>query len=237
MTEEPDEAAAGAQPAKKPRPTKAERLEAKAARLRDAEARRASATQTGSGEGSGRAVWTRVGPALAAATAVFLALAIVFFIAWLNSRDSVSDRAARVRKEAGQVEKLQREIHATEDARQSVLRTAQQYAIDFGSYDYRHLDADFAKVASHLTPAFKKSYVESSSKLEPTIVQYKGASTATVQGIGLTNLTESRALVVILLDQRISTSQSATPRIDRNRLEMTLVKSDGKWLINKLELV
>jgi Mce-associated membrane protein len=124
----------------------------------------------------------------------------------------------------------------TNAARASALRAAQQYAVDFGSYDYRHLDADFAKVASHLTPDFKKSYLASSSRLEPTIVQYHGTSVATVQGVGLTSATTGKAKAVVLLDQKITTSQSSTPRIDRNRLEMTLVHRHGSWLIDKLVL-
>jgi hypothetical protein len=32
----------------------------------------------------------------------------------------------------------------------------------------------------------------------------------------------------------VRTSQSSTPRVDRNRLEIHLVQQDGKWLVAKL---
>ena len=40
--------------------------------------------------------------------------------------------------------------------------------------------------------------------------------------------------MIIFLDQTVHTSQSSTPRIDRNRLEVDLVKTDGEWLVSKL---
>jgi Mce-associated membrane protein len=127
----------------------------------------------------------------------------------------------------------QRDVNA---ARVSALAAAKSYAVDFGSYDYQHLDRDFAKVAAHLTPGFKKSYLDSSTKLQPAIVQYKGKSTATVQGLAASTATTAKVSVVILLDQTVTTSQSSTPRIDRNRLQMDLVRQQGTWLIAKLLL-
>lgn len=219
MTDEPDEAASaeaagepgepgGPAGSKRPKPTKAERLEAKAAKLREAEANRAA--------GDAAPVRARAGLvwSIVVLSVVCVGLATVLGILvpkWSSYRD-------------------------TNSARAGALRAAEQYAIDFGSYDYQHLDADFAKVATHLTSDFKKSYLDSSSRLVPLIVQSKGRSVATVQGIGLTTASTSKAKVVVLLDQRITSSQTTTPRIDRIRLVMTLVHRDGKWLISKLVL-
>jgi len=222
MTDESDDTAAqpAEQPAeqqpaaaelpapKRPRPTKAERLEAKAARLREAEVQRAAAAAL---PVQTRTTLTWAVIALSIVCVGLLTVAAILFAVWLDNRD-------------------------TNSARSSALHAARQYAIDFGSYDYQHLDADFAKVADHLTPGFKKSYLASSSKLEPTIVQYKGTSVASVQGIGLASASSDNAEVVVLLDQKITTSQSSTPRIDRNRLVMTLVRHGGKWLIDRLVL-
>jgi Mce-associated membrane protein len=195
--------------------TKAERLEAKAARLRAADERRADLATARAAAG------VPVRPrskSLIAAMAVLAVLVValgavvaVLVPAWLHQRDV---NAARV----------------------SALTAAKSYAVDFGSYDYQHLDRDFAKVAAHLTPGFKKSYLDSSTKLQPAIVQYKGKSTATVQGLAASTATTAKVSVVILLDQTVTTSQSSTPRIDRNRLQMDLVRQKGTWLIAKLLL-
>jgi Mce-associated membrane protein len=116
----------------------------------------------------------------------------------------------------------------------SAVEAAKSYAVEFGSYDYRHLDADFAKVAAHLTPEFKKSYIESSSRLKPAIAQVKGVAVGTVRAAGLVSATATTAVVAVFLDQKVTTSQSKTPRIDRNRLLVTMERSGSTWLISKL---
>jgi Mce-associated membrane protein len=57
-----------------------------------------------------------------------------------------------------------------------------------------------------------------------------------VQGLAASTATTAKVSVVILLDQTVTTSQSSTPRIDRNRLQMDLVRQQGTWLIAKLLL-
>jgi Mce-associated membrane protein len=42
--------------------------------------------------------------------------------------------------------------------------------------------------------------------------------------------------VVVFVDQAITNAAAATPRIDRNRLLMTLNPHDGRWLVSNLEL-
>lgn len=202
---DPDEA-----PAPPKTKTKAERLEARAAKLRAADERRAAARADADKpvRRKGLVIAVSALAVLVVAAGTVLALLVP---SWLH----------------------QRQVNA---ARTSALAAARTYAVDFGSYDYQHLDRDFAKVAAHLTPGFKKSYLDSSTKLEAAIVQYKGKSTATVQGIAASTISTSKATVLILLDQTVTTSQSSTPRIDRNRLQMNLVRQDGKWLIAKLLL-
>ncbi len=122
--------------------------------------------------------------------------------------------------------------------RQSALSTAKKYAVDFGSYDYAKLDQDFQLVSSHLTKSFAAKYEQISQQLKSVIVQYKGKSTATVQGAGISAFTAKQAVVVLFLDQTVSTTQSQKPRVDRNRLTMTLQhQPDGTWLISDLALV
>jgi Mce-associated membrane protein len=205
MTEDADETA-------KPKLSKAERLEAKAARVREAEERRAARTADAVAAGErgpaprGLVIATAV---LSVVSAALVAVLIVGYVSWQHQRD-------------------------VNDARASALKAAKSFAVDFGSYDYRHLDTEFREVAARMTPDFAKSYLETSDKLKPTFVQYKTQVVARIQGYGVTSVSASKATVVIFLDQAVQTSQSSTPRIDRNRLELHLVKESGKWLVKKL---
>jgi hypothetical protein len=221
------------EPAAKARPTKAERLEAKAARLREAEQRRAAAVSDPARPQPTRAVL--VGAiALGAVVAVLAALLIVFVVAWANRGDEVRHARAAARREVAAAQRQADAVRAGSVVGNPAVAAAKAFALDFGSYDYRHLDQDFAEVARRMTPSFAKNYAQTSSDLKPTLEQYKTQVTARIQGYGLTSATRTSAVVVVFLDQTVRTSQSSTPRIDRNRLEIHLVRTNGKWLVAKL---
>ena len=122
------------------------------------------------------------------------------------------------------------------DLRSSATSAARQFAIDFSTYDYRHLDQDFAKVSAHLAPSFREQYASTTSSLKSVVVQYRGVATASVQGLGVTSVSSTKAVVVVFLDQQVTNSATKTPRIDRNRLEVTLQRSKGQWLLSDLQL-
>jgi Mce-associated membrane protein len=133
--------------------------------------------------------------------------------------------------------------------RAGALATAQWYAIDFGSYDYAELDQDFQLVSSHLTPAFASKYKQISRQLRSVIGPYEGSTRAykgrtsagrprPSRAPTSQSLTGSSGGVLMFLDQTVTTTQSTTPRIDRNRLEVALLhQSNGSWLISDLALV
>ena len=162
-----------------------------------------------------------IATAVSGAVAIALGtLLIITFLAWQHQKDVNSSR--------GQVST---DVTA---ARVAAVAAAKSFAVDFGSYDYQHLDTEFQEVADRMTPDFAKSYLETSDKLKPTFEQYKTQVTARIQGIGVTSASATNAVVVVFLDQTVHTSQSTAPRIDRNRLEIHLVQTGGEWLVSKL---
>ncbi|MGN6608943.1 MAG: hypothetical protein ACTHMS_18270 [Jatrophihabitans sp.] len=194
----------------RPRPSKAEKLEAKAARLREADAARAAAGPAGPSSARPWQIATGV-------LTVLLVLAVAGGLVWGLRKDDASDPLAGTRA--------------------TVTTVAKQAATDFGSYDYRHLDADFNGVLAHLTPAFRKNYTPITAKLRPAIEKYHGVSKAGIQCFGVSSLTATHAVVVACLDQTVTTTQSTTPTIDRNRAVITLDKqADGHWLVSDLQL-
>ena len=221
---------------KKRRPTRAEKLEAKAAQLRRAEQqaaeraaeqRQARTAEDGTGtvRRRGTSGWLLVA---AGVVIVGLAVALALVAVDLGRRSDQLDRARADSRSLSQLQSL----------RDSALSSAKKYAVDFGSYDYSNLDHDFQLVSSHLTKSFAAKYAQISQQLKSVIVKYKGKSAATVQGAGVTSVTGKQAVVVLFLDQTVTTTQSSKPRVDRNRLTMTLQRqADGGWLISDLELV
>jgi Mce-associated membrane protein len=121
-------------------------------------------------------------------------------------------------------------------SRESALNAAKRFAVDFSTYDYTTLDATFEKVAAELTGDFKSQYQATSASLKATLQKYKGKATATVQGAGVTTASASRASVVVLLDQSVTSTASPTARVDRSRMVITLTRVGGTWLMSDLDL-
>jgi Mce-associated membrane protein len=207
------------QPSSEVKLTKAARLEARAARLREAEERRAEKLRAEKGRadaparagadgtpGRGLLVATVL---LAVLSAGLIVVLVIGYFSWQHQRDLTNARAG-------------------------ALKAGKAFALDFGAYDYRSLDADFKKVTTGMTAKFAKDYTDTSSKLKPTLVQYKTRVTSSLQGAGVTSAGTTRATVVVFLDQTVNTSQSSVPRLDRNRLQMQLERHNGRWLVAKL---
>jgi Mce-associated membrane protein len=104
------------------------------------------------------------------------------------------------------------------------------------SYDYRHLDADFAAAERLLTPAFRQKYVDTTNKgVKPLAAKYKAITSADVTSAGLVSTTRGRCNhVLVLVQQTVTNSQLAQPRLDRSRIDVLMVRSKGRWLIGDL---
>ncbi|HLI23951.1 MAG TPA: hypothetical protein VKU91_03285, partial [Acidimicrobiales bacterium] len=124
-----------------------------------------------------------------------------------------------------------------ESARSSALATARTYSLEVASYDYRHLDQDFARVERDCTPAFAATYRQSSAALASFLRQYHAVATAKVVAAGVQSATPSRAVVIVFLDQTVTSTSQKVPTNDQSRLQLTLARSGKRWLIDQLKLL
>lgn len=131
-----------------------------------------------------------------------------------------------------------RRSQALEDARESALQAGKDAAVAIGSYDHTTLDRDFAAVTDRSTPAFRESFTETSAALRKVLEQYSASATSTVVAAGVTSASEDRAVVLVFLNQEArNTNQQAGPTTDQSRVEVTLVRPDGTWLIDAVKLL
>ena len=123
----------------------------------------------------------------------------------------------------------------TSDAtRQAVLQVARQDAVNFATYDYRHLEQDFAYVANASTGSFHDQFLQSAKALTPTFQQLKATATGTAQDAGIVRLTHNHAVVLVYVDQTVQNTQRPQPSIGRFRFEIDLVRQGNQWLITNL---
>ena len=202
--------------------TKAEKLEAKAARLREAEERaKAEAVNAPAATGSGSSRgWIIVAASSASSSSALAALSTALFVQLNRSRNSQHASTApgcAAFERAGRRPAGRRDFQLVRlPERAGQLREGR-----------RPPDAGLREVlpVGH-------------GNLRTLIAQYKGKAVATVRGAAVSDVSPSGATVLLILDQSITTAQSPTPRIDRYRAQMTLQhQKNGTWLVSNLVLL
>jgi Mce-associated membrane protein len=122
-------------------------------------------------------------------------------------------------------------------ARTSALTAAKSYAVDLASYNYKHLDQDFGKVLAESTSTFKQNFTQSSEALKTTLTRYDASATANVVAAGLVSATTSRAVALVFLNQTVDNTLQKNKPTTESRVEITLLRSGGRWLIDQVSLL
>lgn len=120
--------------------------------------------------------------------------------------------------------------------RQEVLDIAEEYAVDFATYDYRTLEEHREHLLSFSTDKFAATVKSEVAKFDDILVENKPVSHAKVLRHGLAELDGERAVVVLFVDQEITNKNVPKPRIDRSRMVMELSEVDGQWRLDGLIL-
>ena len=125
--------------------------------------------------------------------------------------------------------------------RATVLDTARRYAVELTTYDpsnYADLDRRITEIS---TPEFGKTYIASSQDARKGNSNAKGVSTAKAQRAGIESMSAERAVVLVALDQTVKSSEIAAQVPDgipyQSRVEITLAKRNGTWLLDDLATV
>ncbi|WP_280367498.1 hypothetical protein [Nocardia wallacei] len=152
---------------------------------------------------------------LTAVLVVLLVVAVVFAVVFGWKLDNRNDRT---------------------DAGRAALTAAQNYAVALTSIDWSHLDPDIATVLNGATGEFKDMYRKSADQLKPMLLQANSVSKGRVVAASIQSASETRAVIMLFVDAEITNVTNPQPRIDRNRILMTMEKVDNHWLASKVEL-
>lgn len=125
---------------------------------------------------------------------------------------------------------------AVDDAGQAALSAAQRYAVILTSVDNAHLDQNFAEVVNGATGEFRDMYVQASARLRQVLMDNQAGAHGVVIDSGIKSEAKNKVEVVLFVDQSVTNKANPDPRIDRNRVVMTMEKIDGRWLASKVDL-
>ena len=122
------------------------------------------------------------------------------------------------------------------DDRMAALAAARQVAVDYTTYDYHHLRADFDRLKAESTG--KTMLDQISTALEdgvPLLVRGKVVSEGHVLSAGVADAKDNRVAVVAAVDATVTNTVAPTGTPRRYRFQLIMTKVDGKWLVSDLQ--
>lgn len=137
-----------------------------------------------------------------------------------------------------------RQGRQAEQARGEALAAARKAAPVVLSYDYRHLDRDFARARALLTGHFRDQYGRTTKTVvAPTATTYHGVVTATVAtpsdggtpAASVVSATPDKAVVLLFVNQVTRSTQVPEPRLDLNRVRLTLTRTSEGWKVSGVD--
>ncbi|MBH0778037.1 hypothetical protein [Nocardia bovistercoris] len=124
----------------------------------------------------------------------------------------------------------------TEDAAAAGLAAARAYAVTLTSVDSGNLDRDFTAVLDGSTGEFKDMYTRSSGQLRQLLLDNKATGKGTVLDAAVKSASPTKVEVLLFIDQTVTNTASADPRVDRSRVAMTMELVDGRWLASRVAI-
>jgi Mce-associated membrane protein len=120
------------------------------------------------------------------------------------------------------------------DERAHIVSLAGEYAVDYSSLDYRHLQADVQAEIKNATGQFATRYRATVQLLTPVFVQRKLVATGSVTLAGIASMTKTSAVVLVALNQVVKSTASTLGTTKLVRMEVSLSRVGGRWLASNV---
>jgi len=122
-----------------------------------------------------------------------------------------------------------------EDARGQAAAAGRKAAETALSYDYRDLNKSFAAARATMTPEFAGKFDETAKVAGELATKSKATVKAEVREVGVRDGDADRVTLIIFVNQTTtSTITQGKPRVDLNRTRFTMVRKDGRWLVQEI---
>ncbi|MGF0175859.1 hypothetical protein ACQF36_36910 [Streptomyces sp. Marseille-Q5077] len=137
-----------------------------------------------------------------------------------------------------------REGERTQAARTEAVEAARKAAPIVLSYDYRHLDRDFARARTHLTGDFSREYGKTTETVVgPTAKKYRGVVKATIAAppsggtpaASVASASPDEVVVLLFVNQVTESTQVSGSRVDLNRVRMTMSRTTERWKVSAVD--
>lgn len=130
-----------------------------------------------------------------------------------------------------------KELHDIDVAAQQAVAAARDYAEVLTTLDAKDIDAHYNEALDGATGRFKDEYSQGASQLRQILIDNDAAGNGVVLDAAVKSATTSQVEVLLFVDQSITNAVNPSPRIDRNRIQMTMKRIEGRWLASNVDLL
>lgn len=115
-----------------------------------------------------------------------------------------------------------------------ILAIARQDAVDFTTYDYRHLAADFRRFAARTTGQLHTQYTTFAPDLEAKFTSLRVQASGTVVSAGIGQRTARQVTVLVAVDNTIHNKNVPKGQVVYDRLAFVLQRVGNQWLASEV---
>lgn len=126
---------------------------------------------------------------------------------------------------------------ARDPAREDVLRSARQSALNLTSIDNENFDEDVRNVLEGATGAFRDDFEARSQDLEQVLKENEVVAEGKVIEAAVVRMDEQTATALVVVDSNVRNTAVPEGRVNTYRMKLELEKRDGRWLTSMLEFV
>lgn len=129
------------------------------------------------------------------------------------------------------------QVDDTAAAGRAALEAARNYAVILTTLDTKDIDKNYQQALDGATGEFKDEYSQGSTQLRQVLIDNKATGKGIVIDAAVKSATKTKVEVLLFVDQSITNAVNPSPRIDRNRVQMTMELVDNRWLASKVEIL
>jgi len=139
-------------------------------------------------------------------------------------------------RDRGEAEDHIDSAYALVDASVAAEKVARDAVTRMTTYSYRSIEDDFAWVDEVGTERFQENFAGAVEDSVTYIKSLKAQAVGTVIDSSATAADADHVKVLLFVDQKIRSEQETRPGLDQPRVTMQMVREDGEWLVDEVQL-
>jgi len=128
----------------------------------------------------------------------------------------------------------ERELEAAADAGRTVRASLPAQLQKVLSYDFQTFEDNREAALEQLTPSFRDDYADTLDEIEDRAKEQRRSQDAQVVAVAVVRATDDEVTTLVFVNRTTSTAGSDRTQILQDRLNATVVKRGGTWLIDDI---